>query len=229
LLLGRAGRWVVCGDAMLLVFLAATGWSLWWPGLARIRRALRLPRPGATGAKLFYWHRTVGIAVSSLILPSAVTGFMLTIGAFLAQPQSNVASPPIQATSTDERIALARSLFPGLVVREVRFDNASGALKRVVLREPGAGLRAPITDLEFVPATGHVATIVDRHRLSGYARLASWAFPIHSAQIGGAVLRCLLLSTALAGATLAVLGLALWVSRRARGPAFQATSDGSKG
>ncbi|MDB5367867.1 MAG: gluconolactonase [Rhodospirillales bacterium] len=214
LTMGQFGRAIVCVEAIALASLLVTGGWIWWPGRGRLLRNLRLPTSGPAQAKLYGWHRTVGVVIGLLLIPSVITGFVLAIGGFLP-PGKQAATPPVRtAIDNEARLALSYQLFPALDVREVRFDRATGTLSRVVLRDGHDGLRAPISDVNFDPRSGVVTQINDRHRNQGYGAFAAWGYPVHTAQIGGTKLRSLLLVTGVGAAALASLGLSLWWVRR---------------
>jgi len=214
--LGQSGRAALCLEAICLLFLAISGLILWWPRRTAIFKSMRLPTRGPARTVLFWWHRTLGSILAFLIIPSAVTGSILAVGGFLPSWTPNVTPPRQRAPTDDDRVAVARALFQTLSVREVRFDAASGGIKRIVLREPGVGLRAPITDINFNPATGSIESIVAAQHLKGYDRVWAWGFPIHSAQVGGYCLRALLVATGVVAAGVATLGVGLWWERRPR-------------
>ncbi|MBS0421663.1 MAG: PepSY domain-containing protein [Proteobacteria bacterium] len=216
LLLGQFGRAIIGTEAALLLFLIATGLTLWWPAKGRRKGSMRLPLRGPQRSLFFWWHRTLGSVAGGLILPSAVTGLLLAAGGFLPAHPANVTPPAQTATTNNERIQLTHELYPTLSVREVRFDARTAQIERIVLRQPGVGLQAPITDINFDPAAGQIHSIVEPGRLRGFDSVLSWCFPIHSAQWGGYGLRLLLIATGAVAVAVATLGLGLWWVRRPR-------------
>lgn len=214
LTLGLYGRAIIFLEGILLLFLISTGITMWWPAKTRFKSAMRLPLRGPNRTVFFWWHRTLGSVAGWLILPSATTGLLLALGGFIP-PRKPTPPPPVgQAPTNDERITLARALYPTLTVREVRFDVTSGQVKRIVMREPGVGLKAPITDLNFDPATGRITSLIEPQRLRGFDSVQAWCFPIHSAQWGGYPMRMLLIATGAITIAVATLGLGLWWLRR---------------
>jgi uncharacterized iron-regulated membrane protein len=216
LLAGEFGRALVALEAVTLLLLVVSGAWIWWPGRERALRSLRLPTRGATQAKLYGWHRSFGVVVGLLLLPSIATGFVLAIGAFVTWRAPNVPPPSTVAMQDAARLALAQSMFPTQTVRDLRFDRATGTIARVTFRDGDLGVPVPVSDVAFDPLRGTVSAVVDRQRFRGYDLFAGWAYPFHSAQVGGAPLRALLLGTGFGALALSVLGLSLWWVRRNR-------------
>ena len=215
LLLGLPGRAVTALNAVALCTLVGTGWYLWWP--RRGGAAFRFPVRAAVRVRLFHWHRSLGAVTGLTLLPGVLTGLMLAVGPFLPSRTATQPAPAVRTLDDDERVHLARSLFPQLAVRELRIDRASGTVTRVVLRQPGAGLRAPITDVLFDAKTGRVSYVIEGRESRGYWSIAAWAFPVHSAQVGGLPARAALAVTGMLALCVAILGIWMWSARRTPG------------
>ncbi len=193
------------------------GW-IWWPGRARALRSLRLPTKGPVQAKLYGWHRTFGVVVGLLLIPSVITGFVLAIGGFLPSGKPVGDLPARVAADNESRLALARDLFPVLRCAKCASTAAPARCRVSCCRDGDDGLRAPISDVNFNSRSGAVTQVTDGRRNTGYAAFASpnyaafaaWGYPIHTAQIGGKPLRSLLLLTGAGAAALAGLGVSLW-------------------
>src|SRR5262249_45694403 len=74
---GLPGRSVICLYGVGLLFMVVSGLTLWWPGVAGLPRSMRLPLRGPARTVLYWWHRTAGSIVSLLVVPTAITGFIL--------------------------------------------------------------------------------------------------------------------------------------------------------
>lgn len=76
-LAGPRGRTVNGIGAMAVLMMALTGLVLWWPGVARWRRSLRLARNTGWRRRLWDLHSMVGIWSAGFILVFALSGLYL--------------------------------------------------------------------------------------------------------------------------------------------------------
>lgn len=212
LLSGPVGIAVVALNGLALSLLSVSGVWHWWPGVTRIRRALRIPARGPANLKLRAWHRSVGAVLAIILLSTSVTGLMLSLPNLPLTGSSGApASAPVTlaAPEIDKVFAKAQAQFPGSKPRDVRF-RPDGSLA-VNFFAPRGGKWA--VDVATVKA-GQAATA---QRLTLEENDALWliALPVHTGDTVGPAGRWLMLAAALALLFLATSGpLAWWRLRR---------------
>jgi uncharacterized iron-regulated membrane protein len=128
LVLGKVGKWVVAGSAVILVVLLATGLVLWWPKQWRMLTnavSLALHRRGR--AFHFNLHNTLGFWSALPLGAIAVTGAIMGIKPLSDALRGHHGKPRPPAAASDGALAPARvdaifavaaGIFPGW--RELR-------------------------------------------------------------------------------------------------------------
>lgn len=227
--LDRPGRLAVGLLGSSLVALAVIGAVIWWPGLGRIRRALRPVWRGRARAKLLMLHRLAGpiMAVPVLLLASA--GAMTALRPWLDPMVSRVLpiavaphfaesipAGPLLSLAEVERLALEAN--PGASVRDIR---ERGGFDRVqVVMNPARTARPRAADHVWIDRrTSTVIGILHTDREPRGSRLLGWLLPLHTGEWLGLAGRLLML---LAGGTviaLAVTGTLAWFKRPTRATA----------
>ena len=216
LLAGNRGRVVNGIGACALATLSVTGVVVWWQ------------RRSTAGRRAFVTtHRTTGIVAAAFILMWAVTGYSLLFPAHVRAAVHwispvTVARPPQSITPSD---AVTRPSWRAVVAEARR--HGSGPVARVVLpaNERGAFLVLFADSAPTAPGPGHLTSVyLDQyslqrlpdsagHRSTGDVVMA-WLTPLHVAGFGGWGVKLIWLLMGLAGPTLAVTGLTLWLRRR---------------
>ncbi|MBV8731150.1 MAG: PepSY domain-containing protein [Acidobacteriia bacterium] len=86
LLSGVTGQRINGAGAILLALLALTGISIWWPGISRWRRHLRIRRH--THLKRLNWefHSAAGFWAAPIVFTSAITAVVLVLESSLTLP-----------------------------------------------------------------------------------------------------------------------------------------------
>lgn len=220
-LLGSWGSWIVAISGLLLCSNLVLGLIAAWPKRATWRIALRPATRGPAAARLYSWHRAVGLWAVVPALVIAATGTMLKfedgIGGLIgAEPVSLPANPPVGESigfAAAARAGLAA--IPGSTLTQVAWPKPDDATWRVRLRAPGEIRRAYGGSFVLVDAnTGTVRGIFP----AGDATLAnafmSALFPIHTGEAGGIIGRFLSIAIGLWLVTMIVAGALLWFRRR---------------
>lgn len=224
--LDRPGRLAVGLLGTSLVALATIGAIVWWPGRARVRRALRPVWRGKARAKLLTLHRFAGPIMAVPILVLASAGTMTALRPWL-DPAVNrvmpVAVAPRFAESTPagpllplaevERLALEAN--PGASVRDIR---ERGGFDRVqVVMNPARTVRPRAADHVWIDRrSSTVIGVLHTDREPRGSRLLGWLLPIHTGEWLGLAGRLFMLLTGCTVLALAVTGTVAWLKRPAR-------------
>ena len=79
MLLGNPGLMVNAFGGLLLTLMGLTGVVIWWPGVKRWRRALKVPMHWGASGFSRRLHRVVGFWMSAFVTMFGVTGLLLSI------------------------------------------------------------------------------------------------------------------------------------------------------
>lgn len=222
LLAGKRGRWIVGLSGILLISNLLLGLRAAWPKQGRWRAAL-LPRAGPSlHARLFGWHRILGLffAIPALVLFSAGAalaykdGISSLIGAHAPSmpPQPATTSKSISFTTAVEaafRAAHAQRLT------EVEMPTSDDSTYRIRVLGPGELRRAVGTTTVFVSAgTGAVRGTFPPSSQPVQQRFINTLYSIHTGEAGGLPGRLLVLTIGTWLATMIALGLQMRSVRR---------------
>lgn len=220
---GTFGSWVVTISGLLLVTNLALAAVIAWPRGGRWAAALSPARKGPAAARLYSWHRALGLWVvaPALLLVGAGTAMKFESGLsglLGAEPVSMPANPP-SGPSVRFAAAVGAGLaaIPGSSLTAVSFPTAEDATYQVRVREPGEIRRAYGGSFVFVDANnGAVRGTFPISRAEPARAFMSALFPIHTGEAGGLVGRLLVFAFGVWLATMIVLGVLLWARRRSQ-------------
>lgn len=221
---GEIGDWIVGISGILLLSNLAFGLVAAWPKGRRWRQTLVPIRKGPTAARLYSWHRAVGLWA---VLPAIVlvgTGTLLKFehgfGALIGARE--VSLPPVPARvprpiGFAAAAGAALAAIPGSTLTAVAFPTPEDATYRVRVRAPGEIRRAYGAGIVLVDANdGAVRGVYPIDRAEAPRAFMSALFPIHTGEIGRLPGRLIVLTLGIWLATMVVLGLLLWQRRRPR-------------
>jgi uncharacterized iron-regulated membrane protein len=220
LLAGDTGEWLIALSGVLLVSNVALGLKLAWPRAGMWRRALTLQSSSNEAARIYGFHRTVGLWVAVPLLIVFVAGVALrfddniesALGVALAPPASapaGVGTTPAQALD----IALAR--FPGSTLTALSMPTSDGAWYRVRVHAPGEVARMYGTTTVFVSAANGQVLREYPAREASFARaFYDTLYPLHTGELGGLTGRLFLLILGISLLVMGVYGIRLWLTRR---------------
>lgn len=77
LVAGKTGHWIVGFGGISLFFLVLSGPYLWWPGLSRLKKSLKITTRFGYKRALREFHRVAGALAAAILLISASTGALL--------------------------------------------------------------------------------------------------------------------------------------------------------
>ena len=221
LLGGDTGKTIVGISGILLFTNLLAGIVVAWPRRGQWRRAV-VPWPASTPiARLYSWHRALGLWVSipALLLVSAgvMMAFEETTEKWLgAAPVEAPPHPPSLSAGVGmvDAIRIAQSRYPQSVVSGIGFPSEEQAAWKITLKQQGERRRAYGKTRVFVSANdGSILADFDALRASGGRTMADNLFALHTGEIGGTPGRIFVLLFGLWLITMIVLGLNLWLKK----------------
>lgn len=221
MLMGTAGRWL---NGLLAAGLLATtviGIVLWWPGRARLGKALRVKWRAPPVRRWFDVHKITGLGFSLLVVATAATG----VGLSFAYEMRTALVPPMptvavagrsagDALAVDDLVRRAQAQAPGLKRRGIRFLGATNLPYRFLFHADAPAGAAPPVQILIDPFSGQLVWRSDTAARPAVATALDWLYPIHTRFALGPVGRWLSVATGLALVILTGAGVLLWLSRR---------------
>lgn len=223
LLAGERGEWLVGLTGILLLTNILLGLKLAWPKAGTWRKTLFAKPVGGSRARLYAWHRKVGLwlavpallAVGSGVLLVFEHGLETRLDAAVPDPSLPVRAAEGQPVGFGQAVNTALRAFPGSTFAGVSLPNQEAPWYRVRVRSAGEVPRKWGASVVYVAAAdGRLLSTHDAATASFGRQLVVTLYPLHTGQIGGWPGRVLALSVGLALIAAIVLGLALWLARR---------------
>jgi len=221
LLAGEAGSWLVAASGLLLLTNLVVGLRMAWPHATGWRRAL-LSRPtGASAARLYGWHRRLGLWLGLLILPFIAAGILLCFEHGLRERIDEEIPAPVMSAEAfriapGEALAIAAAQHPGSRLSMFALPGDDEPWYRVRQRRPGDLPRNWGTSTLFVSAAdGRILGDHPASEAPAGRRLVDTIYPFHTGQMAGTAGRVLVLLQGIWLIAMIVLGLQLWRTRRA--------------
>lgn len=227
LLAGETGHTIVGIEGLALLFLAITGPIVWWPGIARLRKSLRVVVGRGADPLWRTLHRTGGAIAAAFLLISATTGALmvwkvplrdaLAPYGTIKKPAPKVAEQPGRAMlAADRLIARARADHGDTPLQQLRFPGGHGRVVTVYLdSDPGTrpgGSKQIWYDAYSGDELGRYVT----GSIPAGNAFIDWLYTIHTGAVAGTPGRLLVLLAGLSLAALSGSGVWLWWSRTAR-------------
>lgn len=222
LLAGEAGSWLVAASGLLLLSSLIVGLRLAWPRAAGWRRALFTRPAGARAARLFSWHRTLGLWAGLLALPFIVAGTLLCFEDGIRErfvddvPLPSGVSAVATGVAPGAALKIAQSRHRGSTLSALVLPGETEPWYRVRLRIPGDLRRNWGTSMVFVGVDG--GRILGDHPAAdapSARKLVDAIYPFHTGQLASWVGRILVLLLGSWLIAMILLGLRLWLTRRA--------------
>ncbi|AJA08086.1 hypothetical protein SKP52_05805 [Sphingopyxis fribergensis] len=220
-LLGSWGSWIVSISGVLLCSNLMLGLVAAWPRPGTWRIAIKPATRGPAAARLYSWHRAVGLwaVVPALVIAATGTlmkfedGFGEMIGAAPVSLPANPATNPPVGFVTASSAALAA--IPGSSLTQVAWPKDGDATYRIRVRAPGEIRRAYGGSIVLVDANdGSVRGTYPIAEAEPARAFMSALFPIHTGEAGGTMGRLLSIAIGLWLITMIVAGVMLWIKRR---------------
>lgn len=224
LLSGEKGELFLGLMSFLFVTLIITGYIIWWPGIRRFARSLKLPKRLQLTPLLLWFHRMLGVILAPFLLITIITAIGLVfykptqsiLISILNETRSSVPPSSVFCPNThnqysiEEQLAVVRQTLPD--ARLIRFHPVNGPHKPVRYRmkfeqEWHQNGRSYVY---LNPCTNQVVySIDDRTSLKGI-QISNMLFPIHSVYVGGSVYHGVMTVAGLSPLFLLISGLLTW-------------------
>jgi len=220
-LLGSWGSWIVAISGTLLCSNLVLGLIAAWPKRGTWRRALTPVQKGPPAARLYSWHRAVGLWAVLPALVIAASGTLMKfeegvgdlIGAKGVElPANPPAGPPIGFAQAAKA---AVDAVPGSSLTQVAWPQDGDATYYTRVNAPGEIRRAYGDTRVLIDAnSGAVRGVYPIAEAEPARAFMSALFPLHTGEAGGLVGRLLSIAVGLWLVTMIVAGVLLWLKRR---------------
>jgi len=228
-LLGSWGSWIVAISGALLCSNLILGLVAAWPKRGTWRRALAPTQKGPPAARLYSWHRALGLWAVLPALVIAATGTLMKfedgVGDLIGAKR--VELPAIASTRSTVGFAQAAraalDAVPGSSLTQVAWPQDDDATYYIRVNAPGEIRRAYGDTRVLVDANnGTVRGVFPIADADPARAFMSALFPLHTGEAGGLVGRLLSIAVGLWLVTMIVAGFLLWLKRRKPRPAASA-------
>lgn len=225
LLLGDTGEWLIGISGLLLLSNIVLGLKLAWPKRGTWSKTLFGRPAGKAVAKLYGWHRKVGLWFAFPALFTVTAGISMVFsdglekqlgpGAKLTDPVVNPAPAASNKIGFADAIAIALKTYPKASFSGVSLPDEEDPWFRVRLRNAGEVPRKWGTTVVWVGARdGRVLGTYNAGSPRAERAVIDTAYALHTGQIGEVFGRSIVLAIGLCLITLISLGLPLWWMRR---------------
>jgi uncharacterized iron-regulated membrane protein len=217
---GPWGSWIVAISGILLTTNLCLGLVAAWPKRGWWRTALKPVNKGPTVARLFSWHRALGLWVIVPAFVIVITGTLMKFEGGLSElvGAEQVSLPPNPATGAPVGFARAASAglaaIPGSTLTAISWPKDDDATYTVRLNAPGEIRRAYGGSMVLVDANnGTVRGTFPIAEADAARGFMSALFPIHTGESAGLIGRLLSIAIGLWLITMIVAGTLLWARR----------------
>lgn len=220
---GDVGEWIIGVSGILLLSNILLGLKLAWPKAGTWRKTLLTKPAGGRHARLYGWHRKVGLWFAPLALISIGGGVLMAfqdgvearLGASLPEPDVPAATAVVTPARFASAITTALHAFPGSQFAAVSLPGEGAPWYRIRVRSRGEVPRKWGASIVYVSAVdGQVLAKHNAATASAGRTIIDNLYPIHTGQIGSWLGRLTVMNIGLALIAMIVLGLAQWATRR---------------
>jgi uncharacterized iron-regulated membrane protein len=221
---GDAGAWLIGVSGVLLLSNIVLGLKLAWPKRRGWRKAM-FARPAGQGpAKVYGWHRKVGLWFALPALLTITAGVLLVfsegaeraLGAELSEPATSQVIFGDKTIGFAAAVAVANRAFPRATFSGASLPDVDAPWYRIRVRNPGELPRKWGTTVIYVSAAdGRVLQAYNAATPRPARAIVDSLYAIHTGQAGGIAGRIMVLSIGAMLLALLCLGLSLWWKRRA--------------
>jgi uncharacterized iron-regulated membrane protein len=225
LLIGKPGLFAIVASTILMLFLLASGYVLWWPRTKTESKRSFTLRWNAGWKRLLYdAHNVFGFYASAYLILIAVTGLFLSFPLFSAavyritggeRPPTPPRSEVVEGASRislSEAARVAETAVGHGTVTSISIPNRPRQAIRVALATPEGGARGRRTVYvdQFSGAPLRVDPPDQRSRTASLLELTG---PIHTGTVLGLPTRLLAFLASLVGGLLPMTGALIWYPR----------------
>lgn len=226
LMAGDAGKGLIGLSGVLLLTNIFLGLKLAWPKRRTLRKVLFAAPKGGSAARLYGWHRKIGLwfAFPALLTITAGTMMVFSDGltrllrAELKEPAADTIVRTDQPIGFEAAIVAALRTFPGATFSGVSLPADDAPWYRVRVGNPGEVPRKWGTSVVYVGAAdGRVLERYHAAATPGSRTVVDTLYALHTGQIGRTPGRVVVLFIGLGLLSLVSLGIPLWwVRHRAK-------------
>jgi len=218
---GQRGMWFVGISGLLLLSNIIMGLIMAWPARGQTWRRVLLPgAAGSLPAKLFKWHRALGLALAAFAIAIVATGVLQEypvddwMGVQRPEPAPRTSALP-PAVPFGDALTTAFVLHPGAPIALIQMPGADHPWYNIRVREDGDSRRVFGWTSVFVDAHDR-SVLLDRKAadLPANEKVYNSFYSIHTGEFFGLGGRIAVLAVGFWLLTMSVLGLLLWWTRR---------------
>lgn len=234
LMAGETGSWIVGISGVLLLSNLIVGVIIAWPKRGRWREPFMPITRGGTTARLYSWHRAVGLwaAIPAAVLVGTGTLMVFEDGFRAAIGAPEAAFPAVPARSSQIGFAKAAqaavTAIPGSKFVGTALPGREDASYYISVRTSGELYRAYAGSLVVVD--GNNGAVRGRYPWAEADlphTIAGALYPVHTGESAGLIGRILVLSLGVWLVVMIVAGVWLWLRRRPKKRARGAVEPGA--
>lgn len=218
---GQRGMWFVGISGLLLLSNIIMGLIMAWPARGQTWRRVLLPgTAGSLPAKLFKWHRALGLALAAFAIAIVATGVLQEypvddwMGVQRPEPPARTSALP-PAVPFGDALTTAFAHHPGAPIALIEMPGMDHPWYNIRVRSDGESRRVFGWTSVFVDAQDG-SVLLDRNAadLPVNAKVYNSFYSIHTGEFFGLGGRIAVLAVGFWLLTMSVLGLLLWWTRR---------------
>jgi uncharacterized iron-regulated membrane protein len=222
--LGDAGEWLIGLSGLLLISNIVLGLKLAWPKRGTWWKTLLAKPAGGSIARLYGWHRKVGLWFAFPALLTVTAGVSMVfadalergLSAEVTEPSLSMGTETGHAIGLTAAVQTAMATYPSASFSGVSLPDQEEPWYRVRLRNSGELPRKWGTTIVWVSSrNGQLLGSYNAAAPKPGRAVTDSLYAIHTGQAGGAVGRVVVLAIGLCLLTLVALGVPLWAKRRA--------------
>jgi uncharacterized iron-regulated membrane protein len=215
-------------SGLLLLSSVVMGLWLGWPRRGQWQHAWERRRWRTTTQKLFGWHRMIGLTLGLVLIFSASCGAYLAFAPTVIRPalaSAGVFRTPYKpagvseltepAITAQQALNAARRLYPAAIMVRSTLPTSKAPVYGFRLLQDDEWRRWAGTTTVFVdPANGKILSFYETSTAPLFNKVNDNAYPLHTGEAGGVLLRLLVMLGGLSLPALYVTGLWAWLRKR---------------
>ena len=221
LMSGATGQWIMAISGILLITNLIMGLILAWPRRGWWRQAITPARKGPLTARIFTWHRAIGLwaVIPALVVVTSGTLMLFHHGVATLLDAEKIRLPANPPQDNDIGFAAAaraaeRAISQGKLASMVMPDKGDASYY-IRIRAAGDLCRAYGSSLVIIDANdGRIRSAYPMAQAHMGRKILGAFYPVHTGEAGGLIGRILVLGTGLWLLTMLVLGIWLWLRKR---------------